>query len=170
MKSYSRYLICVASLLFAAVLPASAGSITYNNSLSMSGASESVTAMFTLTTGKITDTISAGVLNFTGALGNFSVNFSGSCGASSSTCGISFLYLLNGDTGTYNINLSKMTASGSLSGFAGWKAETGKYSYSLAVPEGGSRFAYLAPAGLVIFGGMFLSGFFRQRPRSRARV
>jgi len=166
MKSY---LMC-AALLVAAVLPASAGSTTYDNSLSMSGASETVTASFTLSTGKILDTISAGVLTFSGALGSFSVKFSGSCGASSSTCGISFLSLLTGDTGTYNINLSKMTASGSLAGLAGWKLETGKYSYSLAVPEGGSRFAYLAPAGLVMFGGILLSGFFRQRTGSRARV
>lgn len=163
MQSCSNRLICVASLLIAAVLPAAAGSITYKDSTTATGkgVTENVTATFTLTKSGSTDFISAGALTFSGALGNFTVDFVGSCPVGSSVCSLTF-FTKSGDSGTYNINLSKMSASGSISGFLGGKLDTATYSYSL-VPEGGSRFSYVAPAGLVIFGGIFLSGFLRPR-------
>jgi len=164
MQFCSKRILCVAALLIAAVLPASAGSITYKDSTTATGkgVTENVTATFTLTKSGSLDLISAGALTFSGALGSFTVDFIGSCLAGGSVCSLSFLDLQNGDTGTYNINLSNMSASGSISGLLAGKLDTATYSYSL-VPEGGSRFSYLAPAGLVIFGGIFLTGFFRPR-------
>ena len=166
MKSYSRYLICAASLLIAAVLPASAGSITYKNTATSSNG-ETVAATFTLTPSKNgkTDAITGGVLTFSGALGKFTVDFTGSCTAGSSTCGFNFLDA--GDKGTYHINLSQMSVGGSI-GKLGKTA--GTYTYSLSVPEGGSKFSYLAPAGLVIFGGIFLTGLLRPRVGGQQRV
>jgi hypothetical protein len=165
MKSYSRYLICVASLLVAAVLPASAGSITYQDTANVSGggiSNTNVTATFTLTNGGKTDTISGGVLTFSGVFGSFTVDFSGSC-SPTSPCTLSFL-TRSGDLGSYTINLNTMTASGTIwNGKWGNGSETGTFSYSLSMPEGGSKLSYLGSAGLVIFGGILLSGFLRPR-------
>ncbi len=169
MKFYSKCFACVALLLIAAVLPASAGSIKYTNSTNVDAngvSSDGVTAGFTLTTGK-TDTITSGTLTFTGVF-NVAVNFSGSCNPGS-TC--TFYFSKNGDTGWYTINLKNMTASGYIwNGKSGKNSETGTFSDSFSVPEGGSRFGYLAPAGLVIFGGIFLSGFLRPRTGRQENV
>lgn len=166
MRSCSKQFACVASLLIAAVLPASAGSITYKNTATSSNG-ENVSATFTLTpssNGKI-DSITKGALTFSGALGNFTIDFSGSCTAGSAKCGFTFTDA--GDKGIYNINLSQMNVGGSI-GKLGRTA--GTYTYSLSVPEGGSKFSYLAPAGLVIFGGIFLTGFLRPRVRQQESI
>ena len=167
MKFDSRCLVYVAALLIAAVLPASAGSITYKSTATVTGngvSNTSVAATFTVTpssNGK-TDTITGGALTFSGVFGNFTVNFSGSCNPAN-PCVLDFS-TKSGDSGSFTLNLSKMTASGTIwNGKSGKNSETGTFSDSFSVPEGGSRFAYLAPAGLVIFGGIFLSGFLRQR-------
>jgi len=173
-KSYTQSFICVVALLIAAVLPASAGSITYNSTATVTGngvSNTSVTATFTLTPSSNgrTDTISAGALTFTGVFGSFTVDFSGVCKVGS-PCVFAF-WNKNGDIGSYTINLTQLTANGTIwNGQFGKKSENGTFSDSLSVPEGGSKFSYLAPAGLVIFGGILLSGRLRPRVGRQERI
>jgi hypothetical protein len=163
MKCYSRYLICVASLLFAAVLPASAGSVSGSYTSAVIGigvTGETVTATFTFNTSS--DQFTNVTLAFKGGVfGGFTESYSGcgtglSCSFSDPASGDSLLYTIG-----LNNNFSQYGAVGTV-----WNTKSlGGFGYtgSPSVPEGGSKFSYLAPAGLVIFGGIFLSGFVRPR-------
>jgi len=179
MRSCGKGLISVAALLLAGVLPALAGSISskYTDTFSVTGtkAQTTVTASFTLDTS--TDKIS-GVLGFSGgAFNNVSDPFSGTatCNKKNTACVYTFTMKdSNGDKLTYAISLNLVNGGyGALGGIAkGGKAGAfgGNGYASAAVPEGGSRFSYVAPAGLVIFGGIFLTGLIRPRMRDQGRV
>ena len=164
MKCYSRYLICVASLLFAAVLPASAGSVSGSYTSAVIGfgvTGETVTATFTFNTSS--DQFSNVTLAFKGGVfDRFTESYSG-CGKGLSC---SFSHAASGDLLLYSIglneNFSQYVAVGTVSNTNFALGGFG-YTGSPSVPEGGSKFSYLAPAGLVIFGGIFLSGFVRPR-------
>jgi hypothetical protein len=161
MKCYSRYLICVASLLFAAVLPASAGSVSGSYTSAVIGVTgETVTATFTFNTSS--DQFTNVTLAFKGGVfGGFTESYSGcgtglSCSLSDAASGDWLLYSIG-----LNTNFSQYGAGGTV-----WnKNSAGVFGYtgSTSVPEGGTKFSYLVPAGLVIFGGIFLSGFVRPR-------
>lgn len=163
MNCYSRYLICVASFLFALVLPASAGSISGSYTSAVLGVKgETVTATFTFNTSS--DQFSNVTLAFNGGVfGGFTESYSGcgiglSCRFSDPASGDSLLYFIG-----LNKNFSQYGAGGAV-----WNGHSaGIFGYtgspSPSVPEGGSNFSYLAPAGLVIFGGIFLNGFLRPR-------
>lgn len=167
MKSYSRYLICVASLLVAAFLPAIAGSTTGSYTTSVSGKGvkgETVTATFTFDTTK--NQFTNVTLHFNGGVFDGVSESYTKCAKKSWSCTFT-VTPAHGDSLVYSINLNK------LSQYSGggniWnKKVDGVFGYkgSAAVPEGGSKFSYLAPAGLVIFGGIFLAGFRRQRVAS----
>jgi len=163
MNCYSRYLICVASLLFAAVLPASAGSVSGSYTSAVLGVTgETVTATFTFNTSS--DQFTNMTLAFKGGVfGALTESYTG-CGTGLSC---TFIELAGGDSLLYSIllnkNFSQYAAGGSV-----WNTHSaGIFGYtgspSPSVPEGGSNFSYLAPAGLVIFGGIFLNGFLRPR-------
>jgi len=167
-----KYLICVASLLVAAVLPASAGSTTYSYTSNVVGVKgETVTASFTFNTTKD---------QFTGVSLQFKGGVFGGVTESFTKAVSGFVFSLStspakGDLLLYSIainplNLSQFAAGGTISSLKG----SGAFGYSgsrySAVPEGGSRFAYLAPAGLALFGGMLVNGFFRRRVGMQARV
>lgn len=164
MKCYSRYLICVASLLFAAVLPASAGSVSGSYTSAVIGfgvTGETVTATFTFNTSS--DQFTNVTLAFKGGVfDGLAKSYSG-CGTGLSC---SFSDAANSDSLLYTIglnnNFSQYGAVGTV-----WNTNfaLGGFGYTgySSVPEGGSKFSYLAPAGLVIFGGIFLSGFVRPR-------
>jgi len=168
MKSGSKRLACVASLLVAAVLPASAGSTkTYTYSDPVTGITgiSSITTNFTFNS--TTDKVTAGTLTFTGAFGKFNVSFTASCPKKGS-CVFDVNKTVTYDGTKYTIadviNLTQLSASGTILGKTGNKIQNGAFDGSFSsVPEGGSQFAYLAPAGLVIFEGIFLSGFLRPR-------
>jgi hypothetical protein len=165
-KSYGRYLICVAWLLIAAVLPASAGSTktyTYSDPVTGNSGITGVTTNFTFN--PTNDKVTAGTLTFKGAFGTFNVSFTASCPKRGS-CVFDVSKTVRYEGITYTIidaiNLSQLSASGIV--LNDKTGKIGDFDGSFAsVPEGGSRFAYLAPAGLVIFGGIFLSGFLRSR-------
>lgn len=170
MKGYSRLLSCVVSLLFAAVLPASAGSISGSYTSAVLGVTgETVTATFTFNTSS--DQFTNLTLAFNGGVfGALTESYTG-CGTGLSC---SFLQLAGGDWLLYSIGLNK-TFSEYAAGGGVWNAKSGGIfgyagSPSPSVPEGGSNFSYLAPAGLVIFGGIFLNGFLRPRVRRQQNV
>jgi hypothetical protein len=165
MKGYSRLLSCVASLLFVAVLPASAGSISGSYTSAVLGVTgETVTATFTFNTSS--DQFTNLTFAFKGGVfGALTESYTG-CGTGLSC---SFLEPAGGDWLLYSIllngNFSQYLAGGSVwnTNSAGIFGYAGSPSISPSVPEGGSKFSYLAPAGLVIFGGIFLNGFLRPR-------
>jgi len=175
MKSYSRYLICVTSLLMAAVLPASAGSTSGSYTGSVTGVGvtgETVTATFTFnnSTNQFIDislVFKGGVFNGVkedykscgkGLACSFNVSVSTSKGSDSIVYALSFL----------NKTLSQYAGAGTISTIG----SAGVFGYRgyASVPEGGSRFSYLAPAAFLIFGGIFLSGFTRPRVDRRESV
>ncbi|MGA8151641.1 MAG: hypothetical protein WB952_11875 [Terriglobales bacterium] len=171
MKSNNRSFVCAALILIAAVLPASAGSTkyTYNYTESVGGVSgTTVTATFTFNSK--TDQITGGKLIFTGAFDK-TVSFSGACTPGSPCV---FDFAKGSYSGVYTINLNHVTLASAdgyvWNGKLGKKSEKGNFSYSASVPEGGSKFSYLVPAGLVIFGGIFLGGFSRPRVGNRQSV
>ena len=168
MKFSSKRLACVASLLIAAVLPASAGSTkTYTYSDPVTGITGVSSIATNFTFNSTTDKVTAGTLTFTGAFGTFKVSFTASCPKKGS-CVFDVNKTVTYDGTKYTIadviNLTQLTANGTISDKKGTITQTGVFDGPFAsAPEGGSRFAYLAPAGLVILGGIFLSGFLRLR-------
>jgi hypothetical protein len=177
MRCCGKALTSVAVLLLAAVLPASAGSISssYTDTFSVTGTKTptTVTATFSFDTSK--DTI-GGQLTFAGGVFNVSDPFSGTatCNKKNTACIYTFSTIVNGDKLTYAITLNLSNGQyGALGGIAkgGNAGAFGGNGYASAtVPEGGSRFSYVAPAGLVIFGGIFLTGLMRPRLRGQERV
>ncbi len=163
MKCHGRLLICVASVLFAAVLPASAGSVSGSYTSAVLGApGETVTATFTFNTSS--DQFTNLTLAFKGSVfGALTESYTG-CGTGLSC---SFLQLAGGDWLLYSIGLNKNFSQYAAGGSVWNTKSAGIFGYagstSPSVPEGGSKFSYLAPAGLVIFGGIFLNGFLRPR-------
>ena len=98
------------------------------------------------------------------------MSFSGSAHCTGGSCVLDLDKTVKYNGVTYTIidaiNLSQLSANGTIwNGKANpKKSQTGTFDGPFAsVPEGGSRFAYLAPAGFVMFGGIFLSGFLRTR-------
>jgi len=176
MKSYSRHFICVASLLIAAVLPASAGSTkTYTYNDPVTGITGITGVSTTFTFNSKTDKVSAGTLTFSGVFGGvpgtFHVTFQGLATNCSSSCSYDVMQKVTYEGHTYAINdvinLGQLSASGSIK--TGKK--TGYFDGPFStVPEGGSRFSYLGPAGFVIFGAIFLSGVLRPGVNRRERV
>ena len=178
MRSCGKGLISGAVLLLAAVLPASAGSIgsSYSDTFSVTGSKKqtTVTASFSFDTS--TDKIN-GTLAFAGGAFNVSDPFSGTatCNKKNTACVYTFTTKdSNGDKLTYAITLNLSDgqygalggiAKGSNAGAFGGKG----YAYASA-PEGGSKFSYVAPGGLVIFGGILLTGLMRPRMRSQERI
>ena len=170
--------VCIA-LLVAVALPASAGSIgsNYTDTFNVSGtkAKTTVSASFTFNTS--TDQIS-GSLAFAGGAFNVTDPFSGKakCNKADTSC----TYTLsmtdsNKDKLTYviTLNLSKGQWQYGALGDITKGLKTGAfggngYTAYASAPEGGSKFSYVAPAGLVIFGGILLSGL--RRPRARRQV
>ena len=168
MKSRMRYFACIAALLIAAVLPVSAGSTkTYNYSDPVTDLKGFTGVTTNFTFNSKTDKISKGTLTFSGVFGSYTVNFSGLATLSGGSWVFDLSKKVNVNGTTYLItdviNLSNLSASGTL-----WNGKTGKKSLEgyfdgpfVTTPEGGSRFSYLAPAGLVMLGAIFLNGLRR---------
>ena len=170
----SRVVLC-ASLLIALVLPASAGSIkTYAYTEAVTGLTNTnVTAAFSFNTK--THNVKTGTLTFTGAFGlpTFAVTFAGAAQLQNG----SWVFIVNkkvkDSSGhviaiiNYTIDLSAQGlsyAEGSISnGKKGKNLLIGTFGYPTTAAEGGSRASYLIPAGLVIFGGIFLTGVRRRQ-------
>lgn len=177
MKSYIS---CIA-LLIAAALPASAGSIgsNYSDTFSVTGTKKTDTVKASFTFNTSTNQVT-GSLAFAGGVFNITDPFSGTakCNKADTSC----VYTLsmtdpNKDKLTYviTLNLSKgQWQYGALGGIskglnAGAFGGSGYTGYASA-PEGGSKFSYVAPAGLVILGGLLLNGFKRPRARRQESV
>jgi len=142
------------------VLPASAGSVqTFNYSTSVSGVNNTtLTGSFVYDTSN--DTFSTGSLSFTG-----NSVFGGLHGTyNKSESGDSFVLSLSasGITLQYNITLNPLNTNQYwVTGTITRNGTTGTFAFT-DVPEGGARYAYLVPAGIVIFGGILLAGFKRR--------
>jgi hypothetical protein len=175
MKSCCRMSISAALLVVALTVSASAGSITYKlKPESVTGSKSTiVTPQFTFNSN--TDKIT-GTLTFKGGIFNgITDSFSGTakCNKKSGICSYTFFTTVKGDKISYTIDLSQWNHWNLTAAFGSiwnWKYDgTFCYTNSYAkAPEGGSRFSYLAPAGFMIFGGIFLSGFRRQRAGTKS--
>jgi hypothetical protein len=128
---------------------------------------ETVTATFTFNTSS--DQFTNVTLAFKGGVfDRFTESYSG-CGTG---LFCSFSDLANGDSLLYAITLNKNFSQYAAGGGIWNTNSAGLFGYtgSPSVPEGGSKFSYLAPAGLLIFGGIFLNGFLRPRIGRQERL
>jgi hypothetical protein len=162
-------------LLSAVTLPARADTInTFGFSTPLQGVS-STTVSGTFTYNSTTHTLSAASLSFNGS----SIFNTVSVTNLSSGTGNLFLYVVsvyNANTHTYdllNLNIALSTngtpilVSGGICDFSksGGCGTFSSQSFTV-VPEGGTGFGYLAPAGMVLIGGMVMAG----RPRGMSRM
>jgi hypothetical protein len=67
----------------------------------------------------------------------------------------------NGDIVVYDVSLNANGTFQASGGVADWHGDDG--SFNMAVPEGGARLSYLILSGLVVIGGIFVSGKQRRR-------
>jgi hypothetical protein len=140
-------------LAFAFVLSASASSIKGSYDTALSGVSKSTVQSsfsFNTTNDKLTGTLLfAGV--FTGTK-----NISQTLKCAAQICDLVLDSSINGDKITYDfvLNLKSDTFSATGNVWKGKKDGSFAANGYASLPEGGSTFAYLGIAGLVIFGGM----------------
>lgn len=165
MTSRLKFVRNAALLLMVFAVPAWAGSInSYTFTTTVAGVQNTtVTGTFIYNTS--TGMFSTGSLAFKG-----NSVFGGLHGSyNKSESGLSFV--LNVKAGNITLqylislnpqNLNQFTASGTITR----SSTTGTFSYAL-MPEGGTPFAYLISAGVVIFGGILLTGF---RRRTQIRI
>lgn len=157
----------LAVLTFALALPASASSISGSYDATLLGVKSS-TAQSNFSFNTSTDRLT-GALSFSGAFsGTENINQTLKCLAG--ICNLLLTGSLNGNKIIYdlvlNLNSDTFTAGGNI-----WNARSdgsfGAKGYA-SMAEGGSMFAYLGLAGLVIFGGILFARFGNATPHSRA--
>jgi hypothetical protein len=149
----------LAALTFALVLPASAGTISGSYDATIRGVRTNSAALGTFSFNNTTDKLT-GTLSFNGAFSG-TENINQTVGCLFGLCNLWLTGTLNGNTFSYdlllNLNSNTFSAGGSV-----WNRNSigsfGANGYT-AVPEGGSTLAYLALAGLVIFGGILVARF-----------
>jgi hypothetical protein len=159
MKSFCRG-VALAVLMFAIVLPASAGSISGSYDATISNVKTKSTALGSFSFNTATDKLT-GTLSFNGAFSG-TENINQTVGCLFGLCDLGLTGSVNGNSFTYqlllNLNSDTFSAVGSVwnwnsKGNFGASGSSG----STAVPEGGSTLSYLGLAGLIIFGGIWFA-------------
>ncbi|MFZ0284527.1 MAG: hypothetical protein WAL32_04805 [Terriglobales bacterium] len=160
MKSYFKFV--VAFCVLALSICASAGSVqTFNYSANVTGVSNTtVQATFKYNTS--TDTFTLASLAFSG-----NSIFDGIGGTvNQQQQGDTFIFskTISGYTVSYTIVLNPLNGSYVAYGSIAYGSTKGAFQYDHQVPEGGTRFSYLAASGLTLFAGVVLAGKQRRRP------